>query len=236
MDITFIKNNLEKLKKDSLNTALKTACEMNDFDMVEYLLTSDDLKIKPDIEVGSILNHSNQPLISAAKNGNLKIVRFLLESEKLKKKAYIHACNDEVLLSAMKNNHVDIVDYLLNKKYLKSTIFHVAYTNLYQCAKTSANDVIFYLLKNKNKFLPKSNIKDFKDCEYNLLFNIKKEDNELLMYIILKYDMDITNKIKEKLNNDDYLYIRKLIEKKDLINKLEKNLEIKNNTKRKPKI
>ena len=96
MDITFIKNNLEKLKKDSLNTALKTACKMNDFDMVEYLLTSDDLKIKPDIEVGSILNHSNQPLISAAKNGNLKIVRFLLESEKLKKKAYIHACNDEI--------------------------------------------------------------------------------------------------------------------------------------------
>ena len=46
----------------------------------------------------------------------------------------------------------------------------------------------------------------------------------------------MTEKIKEKLNNDDYLYIRKLIEKKDLIHKLENNLEIKNNTKGKPKI
>ena len=236
MDITFIKNNLEKLKKDSLNTALKTACEMNDFEMVEYLLTSNDLKIKPDIEVGSILNHNNQPLISAAKNGNLKIVRFLLESEKLKNKAYIHACNDEALLSAMKNNHIEVIKYFLNRKYLKPTIFHSAYTNLYQCAKTSANDVIIYLLENKEKYLDKANIKNFQDCEYNLLFNIKKENSELLKYILIDYNIQITEKMNEKLNDNNFEYIESILSKRDLILNLEKKLKDKKDTTSKPKI
>lgn len=236
MDINFIKNNLEKVKKDELNNALKNACEINDFEMVEYLLTSELLKIKPDIEVGSALNHTNQPLISAATKGNLKILQFLLDNPRLKKKAYVHAGNDEVILSAMKNNHVNLVDYLLNRKYLKSTIYYAAYTNLYQCAKTSANDVIVYLLENKNKFLIKSNITNFKECEYNLLFNIKEKDIELLKYVIIDYQLDITEKIKEKILKGNFDYIQKIIEKRDLINKLENNLEIKNNTKVKSKI
>lgn len=84
---------------------LQMACAEGGLEIVEYLLTSHELsdwaKIRPD------------HLRVVAANGHLDIIKFFLESPKLKSNLNIHEENDIIFIEASKAEQAHLIQYLI---------------------------------------------------------------------------------------------------------------------------
>ena len=120
------KEQYQHLNKNELKNELLYACRYGYLDIVQYLLTSPDLKKHVDI-------HCKTPsgwdaLIFACINGHLDIAQYLLTSPELKEHANIYHKNndgDNALMFACINGHLNIIQYLIidmNMKKKKKTI------------------------------------------------------------------------------------------------------------------
>ncbi len=103
-----------KLTEEEINSEFIKACKGGDLDLVNFLLTSDELPIKADINF-----NEDEGFRGCCKNGFLEIAKFLLTDPKLKKSANIHAKLDQGLRNACENGHLNIVEYLLTSPKLQ---------------------------------------------------------------------------------------------------------------------
>lgn len=104
MKTEFYKN----LGINGLNSRFKKACVGNQLHIVEYFLTSKDLKQNVDIHL-----EDDYAFRVACKKGHLELVRFLLTSEKLKERVNIHTQHELGLKKACEFGHLTVIEYLL---------------------------------------------------------------------------------------------------------------------------
>lgn len=112
--------NEEKNKKyqifniKTLNSRFHNACCNGSLPIIEYLLTSPELKQNVDI------HHEHDFVFRrACRDGHLDIIIFLLTSPKLKEHADIHVNNDIAFRTACEYGQLEIVEYLLTSPELK---------------------------------------------------------------------------------------------------------------------
>ena len=109
-----LKEKYKKLNQEELNKRFIAACQNDDLGIVQYLLTSAELKEHANI-------HANNDLGFrwACQKGHLEIVKYLLTSAELKEHADIHAQDDLGFINACFYGHLEVVKYLLTSPDLK---------------------------------------------------------------------------------------------------------------------
>ncbi len=103
------KSKYASLSKRKLDDELILSCSRGSLEEVEYLLTSEDLSEKADID-----SWSGECFLCACKSGNLNLIDFLLFSKKISKNANPHMLGDQPFLIACKTNNVELVKYFFN--------------------------------------------------------------------------------------------------------------------------
>lgn len=105
--IKYQKRKVENLLEES--EVLVVAAENKNLEMVNYLLTTNEIK-NPDI-------HANydKALRKACNLENIEIIKYLLTSPKIKEHANVHVKNDECLIWSFKAEKFKTVDYLLKE-------------------------------------------------------------------------------------------------------------------------
>lgn len=103
-----LQNDYPKFNKKVLNDLFESACWNGHLDIVDYVLTSSELKVKADVSC-----RGNIGIREACKANRLEIVQYLLTSQKLNKHANIYAKQSEGFRYACNNNDWEIVQYLI---------------------------------------------------------------------------------------------------------------------------
>ena len=109
-----LKQRYKKYNKQQLNDAFIDACQNNDLDILQFLLTSLELTEHADIHA-----RNDAGFRIACLDGHLEIVKYLLTSDELTEHADIHAKDDEGFIWACFYGYLEIVKYLLTSPELK---------------------------------------------------------------------------------------------------------------------
>jgi ankyrin repeat protein len=186
--------------KNELTDELLVACQNGELELVKYLLTSPELKNKPDVNI-----NFGAPLIWAAQFNGIDIVKYLLTSEELPKKANIKKSGGKALILACINGNPDIVKYLLGSPELKNHAdIHYDNDEAFRWACENGNiDIIKYML-----FSPEIkehiNIHDNQDRAFKLACEKANEQKSTLEYFIfdlnIKRTININKYLKENYN------------------------------------
>jgi hypothetical protein len=97
-----------------LNYVLTDACKNGHLNVVDFVLTSEELPLRAEINFNKDL-----ALFNACENNHLDIVKFLLTSTKLQEHGNIHARNQSILTYPCKNGCLEIIKYLTSSPDLK---------------------------------------------------------------------------------------------------------------------
>ena len=108
------KNKYKTLTPEQLNEVFINSCQKGHLEIVQYLLTSADLKEHANIHADNDLGFR-----LACENGYLELVKYLLTSPDLKEHADIHADNDYGFRLACARGQLEVVKYLLTSPNLK---------------------------------------------------------------------------------------------------------------------
>lgn len=148
------------LEIDSVEEALSYAVEINNMEIVMYLVEKspfsihsyEDYALRAACERGYfemveylVENGANihaledNPLRKACEKGHLEIVKYLIENG-----AHIHSRHDVALREAARNNHLEVVKFLIDK----GADFHAKNNVIF--SYTKSQDVLYYL---KQSFL-----------------------------------------------------------------------------------
>ena len=103
-----LKEKYKKLNKEELNNQFINACQNDDLDIVQFLLTSPGLKEHADIHA-----RSDEGFRIACLEGHLEIVKYLLTSAELTEHVDIHARNDRGFIWACDLGHLEVVKCLI---------------------------------------------------------------------------------------------------------------------------
>lgn len=107
--ITKIKNNNVYLDVHHYDDrCLRYACEKGHLEVVRYLLTSDELVEKCNINV-----ENDYPFRIACMHGHFELVKYLCTSSEFTQHSNIHANNEHGICAAYENNHMDIIKFLV---------------------------------------------------------------------------------------------------------------------------
>lgn len=173
---------------DNLNisTELILASLYGQLETVKEIVQSSDIDVNLCVDICRM-----NPLIAAAKNGNLDIVKYLLTSSDLKNPINIHATDIDgwdALINACKYEHLEVMKYLLTSNEIKEN------SNLYVKIPNYQNIFIMYL------YFKKYNIVDF------LLFDMNmKIDEKTLTWLEGKNrKKEVYNEIIEKIQIRDF--------------------------------
>lgn len=116
--------------------ALTWACVHGNLPLVQYLLTSPELKIRANIH-----NNNDEALLLACYHEHLDIVRYLLTSPELKEHANINADDDNIVVEVCRTDNIEVLQYILtspeiskhanmnNKKRQNEAILEIVYHN-----------------------------------------------------------------------------------------------------------
>ena len=186
------------MNSSELGEELITACFMGDLNTVKYLLTSPELKEHADIHHTD--KYGQNSLMWACTRSHIDIVKYLLTSSDLKEHSNINNKDKDgvnVLIIACRNGYLDIVKYLLTSSDLKE---HV---NIHH--------------KDNNGW----NALTISSVFHNL---------DTTKYLIIDMNMTINKDTINWLNGNNeqkiiYNDILKIIESRDLYNKLDNSLE-----------
>lgn len=113
----FLSNATKENLQAKLDVLLHIGCDEGNFDIVKYVLTSEEIEKHANISL-----EGNKALINACTKGHLDIVKYLLTSTELKKHANINAQNGKALDYACFKGHLEVVKYLTTSKELKKKI------------------------------------------------------------------------------------------------------------------
>ena len=108
-----LKEKYKKLNKEELNNQFINACQNDDLDIVQFLLTSPELKEHADVHAKDDLGFR-----VACRSGRLEVVKYLLTSDELKEHIDIHAENDWGFRIACLDGRLEVVKYLLTSDEL----------------------------------------------------------------------------------------------------------------------
>lgn len=123
---------------DDLNKDLVNACIEGELEIVQYLLSSTDLKQHADINDEDCL-----AFCFACSTGNLDIVKYMLTSPELKIHVNINAKEGEPLSWACENGQLEVVKYLLSSSDLKEHAnLHINNDNPFAAAHMNYHDDI----------------------------------------------------------------------------------------------
>ena len=124
----------------------KTPTSLIVIELVKYLLTSPELKVKPDINAQSDL-----ALTCACQIGSLEIVKYLIESPELENHSKVpfinNSPNNPIIISA-KNKKLDVLEYLVSISENKDKDLFSYINNALSTASLSGDiDMVNFLLK-----------------------------------------------------------------------------------------
>ena len=94
--------------------AFLNACKYGRLQNVIYLLT--DKNMTPHARINALDSFDNSALSLACAGGHLDIVKYMLESKDLRRKANMFAGKSDIFLSACTDNREDVLMYLLYDK------------------------------------------------------------------------------------------------------------------------
>jgi len=122
--IRIAQNILTKIKEDYTyvdvhyydDRCFRYACDSGNLEIVKYLLTSDELIEKCDIN-----SENDYGLRIACENGDLNLAQYLLTSSDLNKHANIHANNDGVIKSAYDSGNSELINFLIFDMNIEKT-------------------------------------------------------------------------------------------------------------------
>lgn len=233
-DLNLIKNLLEdKDLNIDINcfdgSFLHAAAKSGHIKILQYLLTSETLKEHIDI-------HSAQGLAlkNACENGHLEVVKYLLTSPELTEHARINEDNCLAFKNACEKNHFEIIKYLLTSQDLKENLDLSKNENVIIIAADNDNiNLARYLLTSKD-LNGQINIHYAEDS----IFRSTVQNNQInfLQFLIFEMNIEKTESIKKFLNESANKEVDRLFELRDLNNRLEDNLEIKNINNKKLKL
>ena len=112
-----LKEKYKKLNQEELNNQFINACQNDDLDIVQFLLTSPGLKEHVDIHAENDLG-----FIIACEQGHLEVVKYLLTSAELTEHVDIHALNDLGFRLACDRGRLEVVKYLILDMNIEKTI------------------------------------------------------------------------------------------------------------------
>lgn len=210
-----------KIEKLHLGQGLELACIFGHIKIVEYLLSSKELKEHAEIDY-----RKNIAIMKACKHGHLDIVKYLLESPKLKKHANIHITvsdmEDYPFMLAAEYNQDEIVKYLMelkdkNKPDIKSSEYGVVKEYLLK-----GNLEMFKYIVEKEK------IDIHLDNDYCFKFAVERKHYQILNYLIFDLNININSEIENHLIKNKEEEIKEMFKKRELNNKLSEVLILKN--------
>lgn len=163
-------------------------------------------------QIKSLLNHYYIPvnyndkknslnaLSTAASQGNIEIVKYLLTSSELKEHANIHHKNDNgynALMYAATWNHTNIVSYLLTSSELKEHSHLLETSNYDQDAfifacMSGAIDVVKYLIESKDLDFCINPHYITKHDMSSIIYAYKRKQKDILKYLLLEKNIIIT--------------------------------------------
>jgi len=184
-----------KLMQNWINASLLTACENGHVNVVDFLLTSKDLPILADINA-----YDGKILYKTAEKGNLEVIKYLLTSPNLKTNVDIHTKDDVLLTAASNGGHFNLIKYLLTSPELKEHAnIHAKEENaLVSACATRKYEIVKYLLSSPD-LKEHSNIHVAKDLSFSLI--MRENNTEMLQYLIFDLKIEITDNIKEIVEN-----------------------------------
>lgn len=104
---------IHKKKQDRLAKLFFKCCKNQDFEMIQFMLTSAELEIHYDS------SYASQAVAELCKHNAHKIVHYLLTSPDLKKHYHINCGSDLIIYSTCEAGHLDLAKYLLTSPELK---------------------------------------------------------------------------------------------------------------------
>lgn len=243
----------ESISSHIISHCLTLTCETKHLDIIDYLLTSDDLIQKADIDF-----NNNKAIHAACYTGNLELVEYLLTSSRLKKHANIHY--DFCLIDACANGHLNVVSYLLTSPKLKehANIHAISQSCFTKAVRKGQLAIVNYLLTSpdliehatiedkNNKLLELCCLsKQFHILDYllrspalkkhldlyhepSIWLSCTKEKYEHLHYLIFDYKVQLTEKIKSYI--EDKPEIQKMFDMRAFQDNLAEQLSIKPST------
>lgn len=199
-------NQFEAPSYEDLNKTLVKACEMGHLEIVKYLLTSPEIKQKPDIHTSE-----DAALKGASYNGHLEIVQYLLTSPELTEHAKIKKSEGSTLSFTAMHGHLDVVKYLLTDPLVKnqSDIRADGDNALSFACYGNHVDVVNYLLTSPEVTERPLNINFGLKCAVSL------GNMETTKYLIFDYGIELTPELKKQLknkNNKDLIPFQEVLE------------------------
>ena len=178
----------------------------------------------------------NKDLIMAAENGNLQLVKSLVSQD-----ADIHADNDSALRYASYNGHLEVVKYLVEKGAEIHSLNDIALK--FACENGNIN-VVKYLVEQGAdihaekdyalrlaayyghldvvKYLAEKGANLYADDDESL--KMAANHLEVLKYFLFDCQMKIKKETKDYLQQNNHQQTLELIEKRDLLFQLDKNV------------
>ncbi len=159
MEMSYIPQPMSEEIRDKFDQILCLACERDNFDMINFLLTDNDIK--------NCLAKKNHALKIASYHGKVRLMQLLIDHgadihyqddeclvlacargqidtlKYFKESGYVHIeLREEMLFVACENGHLEIVQYLLGKCKLSVNINHARKL----ASKNNHSDIVRYLI------------------------------------------------------------------------------------------
>jgi hypothetical protein len=247
--------NYNELTQDELNKALVHACIDGDLNLAKYLLESDDLNIKADLEF-----NYRESVKSATLFGRIEIVKYLLKNKHSDYSGTIYN-------SSFETGQLEILKYLFTLPTLKKDKSHIANMGIIMSATFGQEELLNYFLtdiqfKNINKiktlsdifpstcekghvnilkyllnypeFVNNVNVSDM--IYYGIYEACKNNQMAVFNYFIFDLKIEMNQHIRDYLVENNRYDIVELFNKRELNRNLHENLETNHQSTKKIKI
>ena len=152
-----LKEKYNKLNQKELNEQFIDACAQGHLEVVEFLLTSAELKEHADVHAKDDLGFR-----VACRSGRLEVVKYLLTSTELKEHVDIHAENDWGFIWACYEGRLEVVKCLIIDMNIDKTNYIEKYLNKNKDNENVQQAIEFFNTRDLHYQL-KENIKDNKE-------------------------------------------------------------------------
>lgn len=203
------------------DAALNLACQHGHLAVVKYLLTSPDL-----IEHANLFSFSQLGFKSACERGHLEIVQYLSSSPELKEHVDIHQNNEAGCLSACNYGHFNIVQFFLCSPLLKEhTNIHIDHDSLIRTSCYLSHFEMIYFLLCSPLLKEHANVHALENEAF--IYANTNKDIAVMEFLVFDCHIDYTKELMTYCENQPQA--KKLFEIRALNDKLDKQLDEKNN-------
>jgi len=223
------------LSQKELNEKLLNACHTNHLDVIDYLLTSSELKFNADINT-----ENSYALKAICERGSLYSVKHFLT--KFKDKIYFnHNISEGFLYACSENKNLDLVKYLLtNPDFSKHIDINVDNSQAFVVACNKGNLELVKYLTSSHELKKHVDI----DTKDSLGFRLAMQNGSLdiLQYLIFDLNIEKSKPINDfndflAKNEDSIVHkVNKMFETRELNKELNTELVLKEDNNKKLKI